>query len=189
MPPPGASSRRAGAFSRSEMEVVSMTPGSLITLFHRARRRGAWVDQICLFRALARHGADQLARLRRSVNLTSREFATLAAVAAEPRYVFFARALSLSHYRIALAARELLAGDAVRSQPRWWIGQARAMGWSPRQLAWAIRHPGVVDARIQAAHHAHRQLEDHVLRFNQRHGRVAGRCVLAPGPVGEQGAS
>lgn len=110
-----------------------MTPGSLITLFHRARRRGAWVDQVCLFRALTRHGPDALERLRQSVGLTAREFATLAAVAAEPRYVFFARTLTLSHYRTALAARELLAGDTVRSQPIWWIGQARQMGWTPRQ--------------------------------------------------------
>ena len=159
-----------------------MTPGSLITLFHRARRRGEWVDQICLFRALTRHGPDQLARLRHSAGLTPREFATLAAVAAEPSYGFFARTLTLAHYRTALAARELRAGDAARSQPRWWIGQARAMGWSPRQLAWAIRHPGVVDARIQAAHHAHRQLESQVARFNHRHGRVTGPVGLVPGP-------
>ena len=166
-----------------------MTPGSLITLFHRARRRGEWVDQICLFRALTRHGPDQLARLRHSAGLTPREFATLAAVAAEPSYGFFARTLTLAHYRTALAARELRAGDAARSQPRWWIGQARVMAWTPRQLAWAMRHPAAVDAQVQAAHQARRQLDSEVARFNHRHGRVTGPVGLVPGPWTEKGVS
>jgi hypothetical protein len=166
-----------------------MTVGSLITQFHRARREHDWVSQLCWLRALARHGPDALARLRQSVGLTAREFATLAAVAAEPSYVFFARTLTLSHYRTALAARKLLAGDAARSQPSWWIGQARAMGWTPRQLAWALRHPAAVDARIQAAHAARRQLESQVLRFNHRHGRVTEPLVLAPGPLTQKGVS
>lgn len=166
-----------------------MTPGSLITLFHRARRRGEWVDQIGLLRALTQYGPEALERLRRSVGLTAREFATLTAVAAEPSYLFFARTLTLDHYHTALAARELLASDAARSEPRWWIRQARALGWTPRQLAWALRHPASVDARVQAAQHARRQLDRAVARFNHRHGRVTGLVALAPGPWTEKGVS
>ena len=166
-----------------------MTTGCLITQFHRARRQADWVGQLCLLRALTRHGAEALARLRRSVGLTPREFATLRAVAGETSYVFFDHTLTLDHHRTALAARALFAPGTVEQAPRWWVSQARRMGWTPRQLAWAMRHPAAVKARALAARQARRQLESRLLRFNQRHGRMAGRLVLAPAPLTEQGAS